>query len=159
MAFTYRNSPVVPTDIITYKHAGKLVYVKPAENYELALDFAQKEFPEELGHIPRDRIMFTISVNVQGERRHVRISESAWTGTVGRLLRGEVIDVGLRPDPSAVIPPPQYLEIPSKEPAVAQPRSVRHSRSTPSSRQHSPTPSSQSDKGGSTRIRSWFGGK
>ncbi|KIK09123.1 hypothetical protein K443DRAFT_671626 [Laccaria amethystina LaAM-08-1] len=161
MAFTYRNGPVVPADIITYKHAGKLVYVKPAENYELALDFAQKEFPEELAHVPRERIMFTISVNVQGERRHVRISESAWPGTVGRLLRGEVIDVGLRPDPSAVIPPPQYLEVPSKETAVVQPKpkSVRHSRSTPSSRSHSPAPSNQSDKGSSTRIRSWFGGK
>jgi len=103
--------------------------------------------------------MFTISVNVQGERRHVRISESAWPGTVGRLLRGEVIDVGVRPDPSAAIAPPQYLEVPSKEPAVTQQKPVRHSRSTPSSRSHSPVSSNQSDKGGSTRVRSWFGGK
>lgn len=38
MAFTYRNGPVVPADIITYKHAGKLVYVKPAENYEVSIE-------------------------------------------------------------------------------------------------------------------------
>ncbi|KAF5380532.1 hypothetical protein D9615_004722 [Tricholomella constricta] len=147
---TYRSEPPVPTDIITYRCGSKLVYVRPADSYEQALDFAQKEFPEELAELPRDRIFFNISAKMNGEHKQVRISESAWVAAVTRLLRGEVIDVCVRPEPrdtKSELPPPQYLEVPQ--------RSLRQSSSAPSSpqnrsREPSPTPS---DKG----SRSWFG--
>ncbi|KAG5653513.1 hypothetical protein H0H81_012586 [Sphagnurus paluster] len=80
----------VAADIITYRLGSKLVYVRPADDYEA--NFAQKEFPEELANVPRERISFMISAKMNGESRVVRISESAWVGAVTRLLRGEVID-------------------------------------------------------------------
>ncbi|KAF8070781.1 hypothetical protein FPV67DRAFT_1414279 [Lyophyllum atratum] len=149
---TYRSEPPVPTDIITYRLQSKLVYVRPADNYEQALDFAQKEFPDELAGVSRDRISFNITAKMNGEHRHVRISESAWVAAVTRLLRGEVIDVHVRPPPGTIdtkdAPPPQYLEVP-------QP-TLRHSTSTPSSPYHrsrdpSPSPSEK------VSSRSWFG--
>lgn len=33
---TYRSSPTVPADIITYRLGTKLVYVKPADDYEVS---------------------------------------------------------------------------------------------------------------------------
>jgi hypothetical protein len=151
------------------------VYVRPADDYEVrskrswsysvldipplqqALDFAQKEFPEELSDVSRDRISFNISATMGGERRAIRISESAWVAAVARLLRGEVIDVTVKPLPKSPkssdakdIEPPQYLEVPQP---VSQSRA---SRSTPASPAHSrqTSPSGQSEKGSS---RSWFG--
>jgi len=148
---TYRSDPPVPTDIITYRLGSKLVYVRPADNYEQALDFAQKEFPEDLADVSRDRISFNITAKMNGEHRHVRISESAWVAAVTRLLRGEVIDIHVRPLRGSVdtkeAPPPQYLEVPQQ--------TLRHSSSTPSSprnrsRDASPSPS---ERGSS---RSWW---
>jgi len=147
---TYRSAPTVPADIITYRFGDKLVYVRPADNYEQALDFAQKEFSDELSQVSRDRISFTIVATMNGERRAVRISESAWVAAVARLLRGEVIDIQVRPQPQSADSkdlPPQYLEVPQLS---------RMSYSTPPSRNgsRSSSPSSRSDRGSS---RSWFG--
>ncbi|RDB25429.1 hypothetical protein Hypma_007551 [Hypsizygus marmoreus] len=151
---SYRSGPTVPADIITYRLGCKLVYVKPADNYEQALDFAQKEFPEELANVSRNRISFTIMANMNGERKVVRISESAWVAAVARLLRGEVIDVQVRPlAPSADSKelPPQYLDVPHIHVCPHHPLSAPSSPRN-RSRDISPTPSSKSDKG-----RSWFG--
>ncbi|KAJ2914401.1 hypothetical protein MD484_g6016, partial [Candolleomyces efflorescens] len=156
----YRSGPTVPADIVTYRHNEKLVYVKPAETYELALDMAQKEFAEDLAKIPREKIGFSVTSTFGAEKRHVRISESAWASAIARLLRGEIVDVYIREDPTGKeIPPPtlppRYLEIPKvtfpgessskgKSPTSRQPRSTPTSRAgSPSHREH---------------RRSWFGG-
>ncbi|KAF9012473.1 hypothetical protein BDQ17DRAFT_704566 [Cyathus striatus] len=147
---TYRSIQPVPTDIITYRFAEKLVYVRPADNYEQALDVAQKEFPEELGDIPRDRITFNIVANINGGRKHVRISDSAWIATVARLLRGEIIELHIRPDTSEKDAPPLYLEVPVINDGEDKP--LQNSRAAPSSRaslrtrQSSPAPSPKSHK-------------
>ncbi|TFK44860.1 hypothetical protein BDQ12DRAFT_673703 [Crucibulum laeve] len=153
----YRTGPTIPADIITYRYNHKLVYVRPADNYEQALDFAQKEFPDELENIPRDRITFVIVANMSGERKPVRISESAWPAAVARLLRAEVIDIVVRPDPNDIKEkeaPPMYLEVPQLDGSGKEKDSLRHSRSAPSSRTHSrsrsPTPSTHSQK--STKL-------
>jgi len=147
---TYRSAPTVPADIITYRLGDKLVYVRPADSYEQALDFAQKEFSDELSQVSRDRISFTIVATMNGERRAVRISESAWVAAVARLLRGEVIDIQVRPPPQSADSkdqPPQYLEVPQL------PRMYRSTPPSPNS-SRSPSPSSRSDRGSS---RPWFG--
>ncbi|KAG6809303.1 hypothetical protein H0H92_000761, partial [Tricholoma furcatifolium] len=93
-----RSEPTVPAEIITYRFGPKLVYVKPADNYEQAIDYAQKEFSEELEGVPRDRISFVVAARLNNnERQSVRISESAWQAAVARLLRGEVVDIQVRP--------------------------------------------------------------
>jgi len=110
---TFRSQPTIPPDIITYRLDDKLVYVRPADNYEEALDIAQKEYPDELSQVPRERIAFSKAATVSGQRHVVRISESAWVGAVSRLLRGEVIDIQVRSPPHTVVlkdEPPQYLE-------------------------------------------------
>ncbi|TFK23923.1 hypothetical protein FA15DRAFT_670009 [Coprinopsis marcescibilis] len=141
----YRSGPVVPADIVTYRHNHKLVYVKPQETYDKALDVAQKEFNEELGATPRERIGFSVTSSFNGERQPVRISESAWSSAVARLLRGEVIDVYVRgeADSKERVPPPQYLEVPGKS-------GSRQSQSNPSSRAASPASSDAKTR------RSWF---
>ncbi|RXW21910.1 hypothetical protein EST38_g3928 [Candolleomyces aberdarensis] len=164
----YRSTPTVPADIVTYQHQNKLVYVKPADTYELALDIAQKEFPEELANIPREKIGFAVLSEFVGEgkqRLPVRISESAWPSAVARLLRGEIIQIYIREangkdgkgskEILPPTPPPQYLDVPkvtfggetskSKGPASRQPRS------TPTSRAGSPAHREN-------HRRSWFGG-
>ncbi|KAH0588747.1 hypothetical protein H2248_004553 [Termitomyces sp. 'cryptogamus'] len=151
-AMTYRTEAPVPTDIITYRLNSKLVFVRPADDYEQALDYAQKEFPDELAELDRSRISFYINAKMNGDRlQSVRISASAWPAAVSRLLRGEVIDVCVYTPPtvrhsdSKDVAPPQYLEVPQ----------LYHSTSVPSSpRRRSPSPSCSvhSEK----TKRSWF---
>ncbi|KIY50293.1 hypothetical protein FISHEDRAFT_71899 [Fistulina hepatica ATCC 64428] len=146
---SYRTSPAVPADIITYRLGGRLVYVKPASNYEEALDVAVNEFPDVLYGIPRSRITFNISASMSGQRQVVRISAGAWPAAVARLLRGEVIDIRVRPtsvisqnersgDFSCLdgdnLPPPKYLEIPE----APKKRSSSWSRQSSRSRRSSP---------------------
>ncbi|KAG6900708.1 hypothetical protein C0993_003734 [Termitomyces sp. T159_Od127] len=95
-AMTYRTEPAVPADIITYRLDSKLVYVRPADDYEQALDYAQKEYPE-LAELERSRISFRINAKLNGQSQSVRISASAWSAAVSRLLRGEIIDVCIEP--------------------------------------------------------------
>jgi hypothetical protein len=87
-----------PPDIVTYRLNGKMVYVTPADNYEQALDFAQKVFRQQLGRIKRDRISFAVTVITNGERRSVRIAEMAWGAVVATLQRYEIIDVHVQPE-------------------------------------------------------------
>ncbi|KAG6861161.1 hypothetical protein C0995_003170 [Termitomyces sp. Mi166 len=150
-AMTYRTEPPVPADIITYRLGSKLVYVRPADDYEQALDYAQKEFPDELAELERSRISFHISAKMNGHSQSVRISASAWPAAVARLLRGEVIDVCVRPplaidSDSKYAAPPQYLEVPQSHYSVSVP-------SSPLRRSPSPSLSTHSEK----TKRSWFG--
>jgi len=150
---TFRSTPTVPPEVITYRLGEKLVYVKPATNYEQGLDVAQKEFSEELSEVSRDRISFNISAPVNGERRPVRVSESAWPAAVARLLRGEVIDIQVRPLPRSADTkehPPQYLEIPD---TFNSSRLSQSSPPSPHSHSREPSPSRRSEKGSSI---SWF---
>ncbi|KAG6891495.1 hypothetical protein C0992_005634 [Termitomyces sp. T32_za158] len=161
---TYRTEPAVPADIITYRLDSKLVYVRPADDYEVghtscftfseakrrvqqALDYAQKEYPE-LAELERSRISFHINAKLNGHSQPVRISESAWPAAVSRLLRGEVIDVCIQPsiDAKYAVAPPQYLEVP-------QPRYSLSAPSSPPRRSPSPALSTRSEK----NKRSWFG--
>lgn len=105
-------APISPPDLITYRLGSKYVYVAPAPNYEDALDIARKEFPEELRHVQRNHITFNVSLRTsRGDDRTVRISESAWAPAMARLLRGDIIDVGVYTPPSDKIePPPRYLD-------------------------------------------------
>lgn len=118
-------------------------------SFQQALDFAQKEFPE-LSHISRDHIEFTILASMGGERRMVRISESAWPAAVARLLRAEIIDINVRQDDSKE-PPPLYLAVPQLTEGVH--RKSLSAPSSPRSHSRSSSPSGRSEKGSS---RHWF---
>ncbi|KAJ7714939.1 hypothetical protein B0H14DRAFT_3522858 [Mycena olivaceomarginata] len=110
MATIKTTTPALP-DYITYRYANRLVYVRPATTYEIALDIAQKEFVE-LTDIPRDRISFnTVATLNRQEPRVVRISESAWFAAVARQLCGGVIDIIVVPDPNS--PPNTRASAPS----------------------------------------------
>ncbi|KAJ7847930.1 hypothetical protein B0H14DRAFT_2768771 [Mycena olivaceomarginata] len=98
MATIQTTTPALP-DYITYRFANRLVYVRPGQTHEIALDIAQKEFIELTG-ISRDP-------NFQ---RVVRISESAWLVAVARQLCGGVIDIIVTPDPNS---PPMYVAVPA----------------------------------------------
>ncbi|KAJ6597422.1 hypothetical protein B0H10DRAFT_2232052 [Mycena sp. CBHHK59/15] len=142
--------PALP-DYITYRYANKLVYVRPAQNYETALDIAQKEFVE-LSEVPRERISFnTIATLNRQEPRVVRISESAWFAAVARQLCGGVIDILVSPDPNS---PPTYLAVPA-EMMKEEIDILSKARSTPSSR---PPPRQPSPSGRSTKSAkcSWL---
>ncbi len=81
----------------------------------------------------------------------VRISESAWEYTCERLLRGEIIDVTLKPrvhrlksrSEESLSPPPQYLEVPDGKSGYY---------SAPASRASSPAPSYRSRKSFLERV-------
>ncbi|KAL0564917.1 hypothetical protein V5O48_017118 [Marasmius crinis-equi] len=96
---TTATTSTTPPPIITYRIGEKLVYVKPAHTFADAVELAMAEFPDELDGIPSRRITFTASATLNGEKRAVRISESAWPGATERMLRGEVLDVVVLPEP------------------------------------------------------------
>ncbi|KAF5345285.1 hypothetical protein D9758_008418 [Tetrapyrgos nigripes] len=101
-------------DIITYRLDDSLVYVKPPTDYNEAIDLAIKEYPDELLDLARHRISFTIQATMNGTRRTVRISESAWEETVYKMVRGEVISIEILPeDRKLVEAPPKYVARPT----------------------------------------------
>ncbi|KAF4620668.1 hypothetical protein D9613_000816 [Agrocybe pediades] len=111
---------------ITFQHGKSCVFVKPAESHREAITIAQKEF-DELANVTQDRIAFTVEEKQQeknAERRHVRISESAWPAVITKLSQGAIINVVVRPNPDSE-KPPQYLEVPSLD----KPVRYRHSGS------------------------------
>ncbi|KAK7045645.1 hypothetical protein VNI00_007478 [Paramarasmius palmivorus] len=138
----------LPAEVITYRlNHEKLVYVKPLSDYNEAVQLALKEFPEDLAGVPAHRIRLNVSATMGGEKKHVRISESAWPSTVKRMIRGEVVDVEIAPDGKETPPPPMYLEVPDDSLS-----SSGYSKSVPGSRASSPTPSDKT----LNRSRSWF---
>ena len=40
---TYRSSPTIPADIVTYRFEEKLVYVRPADNYDVSTAIVSKD--------------------------------------------------------------------------------------------------------------------
>lgn len=137
---------VLPVNYRPYKH---LTYAEliPQE----AIDVAIKEFPDQLGHIPRHRISFMLQANMSGTKRCVRVSESAWPMTVCRLVRAEVVEVVVTEDrksspaPTTEAPPPTYLEVPGTSTAVDE-KPVARTKS------RSPSPSGRRSPSG----LSWF---
>ncbi|KAJ3998741.1 hypothetical protein F5050DRAFT_1173854 [Lentinula boryana] len=171
MATYNRISLPPPPEVIIYRYNDKLVYVKPAMEYEEAVDLALQEFPilktltAEKGS--REHIAFYMMNSMHGRRENICISRSAWKPCVSRMLRGEIItivvvnlDKEVATSSLQVEPPPQYLELPESSTV----RQTRKSRSTPPhsngrparSRQHSPAGSTESSGSSSTRRRSWF---
>ncbi|KAJ6620866.1 hypothetical protein B0H10DRAFT_2019802 [Mycena sp. CBHHK59/15] len=139
MATIKTTTPALP-DYITYRYANKLVYVRPAQNYEVSSE------------VPRERISFnTIATLNRQEPRVVRISESAWFAAVARQLCGGVIDILVSPDPNS---PPTYLAVPA-EMMKEEIDILSKARSTPSSR---PPPRQPSPSGRSTKSAkcSWL---
>ncbi|KAJ6495705.1 hypothetical protein C8R47DRAFT_1318501 [Mycena vitilis] len=150
MATIKTTTPALP-DYITYRYANRLVYVRPAQTYESALDIAQKEFVE-LVDVPRERISFnTVATLNRQEPRVVRISDSAWFAAVARQLCGGVIDILVTPDPNS---PPTYLAVPT-DMMKEEMDILRKTRSTPASpvRSRQSSPSARSTK---SAKRSWL---
>ncbi|KAJ4471610.1 hypothetical protein J3R30DRAFT_1099182 [Lentinula aciculospora] len=171
MATFNRSSLPHPPEVIIYQYGDRLVYVKPAMEYEEAIDLALQEFPIlksfEAIKESRAHIAFYTMNTMHGRRENICISKSAWRPCVSRMLRGEIVNiVVVDPNKEAaasspqVEPPPQYLEVPE----VSAARQTRKSRSTPPhsnrgvscSRPHSPAGSAKSSDSSSTRRRSWF---
>ncbi|KAJ7129026.1 hypothetical protein C8R43DRAFT_1026947 [Mycena crocata] len=151
MATIKTTTPALP-DYITYRFENRLVYVRPAQTYEIALDIAQKEFSA-LSDVPRERISFnTVATLNRQEPRVVRISESAWFAAVARQLCGGVIDILVTSDPNL---PPTYLAIPPVDMMKEELDILRKSRSAQSSPAPSrqPSPSARSTK---SAKRSWL---
>jgi hypothetical protein len=118
---------------------------------------ALKEFADELTGIPKHRIRLSLQATVNGNRRRVRISESAWPSAVSRLLRGEVIDIEVveertKEEKDA---PPRYLEVPDIKVNDMSISDNRRSKSAPSSRQSSPSLEEKAE-GETTNARTWF---
>jgi hypothetical protein len=170
---SYGAATPQPAAIITYRHGENLVYVKPVQDYEVtppisptrfsidrvtptiqeALNIAQKEFPEKLSHVSRDRIIFMITATMNGTRRPVRISDSAWPAIVTRLVRGEIVGIEVaEPRKLSAEAPPRYLEVPDAKDATDS----RLSRSSPSSRSNS-RQSSPVGRRKRSISRTWFG--
>ncbi|KAF9039489.1 hypothetical protein BDZ89DRAFT_1156942 [Hymenopellis radicata] len=140
-----------PNNLITYRFEEELVYVGVVPNYKDALDIVVKEFPI-LSEVDRERLTLSTHATMNGARRTVRISESGWAPTSAKLLRGEVIDVTLKPPvnglksrsaESLVDAPPQYLEVPDVKMGYY---------SAPVSRASSPAPSARSRKSFLERV-------
>ncbi|KAL0955984.1 hypothetical protein HGRIS_002163 [Hohenbuehelia grisea] len=156
---SYRGTPAVPADIITYRRDDKLVFVQPAADYTGGLTEARKVFPELL-NIPNERINFYITATMSGTRTQVRISESAWAPAIARLLRGEVVDIVVDRKPETMDmrqlqdAPPMYLDVPDSKEAME----YRMSRSCPGSRVQSrqSSPSARSVKSTDKSSRSWW---
>jgi len=146
--------PSSPNDLVTFQYDQSCVFVKPSENYQDAIDIAQKEFYE-LANISRDRIGFAVIDN-NNERRQIRISESAWSAVIGKLHQGSIVHVIVRPDPDAKAPPPQYLEIPAASTSSEGHSYLRHTRSDMSIKRISSNTSGRSTKS-SHGIFSWIG--
>ncbi|KAJ7244191.1 hypothetical protein B0H12DRAFT_1129825 [Mycena haematopus] len=150
MATIKTTTPALP-DYITYRYANRLVYVRPAATYDIALDMAQKEFME-LADVPRERISFnTVATLNRQEPRVVRISESAWFAAVARQLCGGVVDIIVLADPNS---PPTYLAAPT-DMTKEEIDILRSTRSTPSTpaRSRQSSPSARSTK---SVKRSWL---
>jgi hypothetical protein len=120
---------------------------------------ALKEFADELTGIPKHRIRFSLQATMNGNRRRVRISESAWPSAVSRLLRGEVIDIEVVEErmKGEKDEPPRYLEVPDikvNDMSISD-RDGRRSKSAPSSRQSSPSLEEKAEVE-TTNARTWF---
>jgi hypothetical protein len=118
---------------------------------------ALKEFADELTGIPKHRIRFSLQATMNGNRRRVRISESAWPSAVSRLLRGEVIDIEVVEERTKdeKDSPPRYLEVPDIKVNDVSISEGRRTKSAPSSRQSSPFPEEKAEVE-TTNARTWF---
>ncbi|KAF8260489.1 hypothetical protein EI94DRAFT_1706245 [Lactarius quietus] len=97
-----------PPTVLTYCYNSKLVYVKPGESYEQAVDFAQEAFPE-LKDVDRSLIYFAVRVvlsNPHTERKMARIGRMAWAPVMADLSQYEIVEIHVEPPPSVALLPP-----------------------------------------------------
>jgi len=114
----------VPADILTYSFQKHMVYVTPADSYEVcapffcpyihgvdtlfwlqkAIEYAQAVFPE-LKEVSPDRISFEVRVRANGGKGVVRIGPMAWLQVIQTLSRYEIIDIRVE----NFVPPPGYM--------------------------------------------------
>ncbi|KAJ8076852.1 hypothetical protein PM082_001275 [Marasmius tenuissimus] len=138
---------------ITLRIGEKLVYISPPASLTEAVQLAIHEFPEELEDISSRRITFNLNAKHKGVEKSVRISESAWSDSMSRMVRGEILNVVVLPELKrrhSLDGPPQYLEVPDCG------GSYPASKSAPTSRAPSPIPTKTNSR---SRLRSWFCGR
>ncbi|KAH0829198.1 hypothetical protein J3R83DRAFT_2747 [Lanmaoa asiatica] len=88
---TTKSHPKTPTDIVTYRYNGELVYVPVAPNYIQALSHAREAFPP-LKKL-RDASL-SLSLTAPGHsQKFVGISASAWPKLIAHMSRYQIIDV------------------------------------------------------------------
>jgi hypothetical protein len=147
-------------EVVTYRFNGKMVYVTPAKDYEQALDFAQNVFPEELRHIKRDHISFSVLSVAQRKQQTARIAAMAWTAVVGNLKTYEIIDLHVQPQfyVEDVDAPPAYPKPIQLEDSKEAAEFYRRPKSVPASRTHSrqTSPSAHSTHSTGKGSKNWF---
>jgi hypothetical protein len=95
-----------------------------------------------------------ITAKMNGTRRPVRISESAWPATVARLVRGEIVDIEVAEPRKLAAEAPRYLEVPdAKDSDVADSRLPR-SPPSPLSNLRQSSPVGRRER---SIRRTWFG--
>ncbi|KAG1860763.1 hypothetical protein F4604DRAFT_1658185 [Suillus subluteus] len=105
--FARRQSPP-PADIITYRLNNQMMYVPTAESFDQAVTFARSAFESDLTGIDKSRISFSLNVLVNGKQSSVDISHGAWSTIMSHLVRYEIVDVHIQPEPRVSGPPPSY---------------------------------------------------
>ncbi|KAI5118966.1 hypothetical protein M0805_009377 [Coniferiporia weirii] len=85
-----------PAELVTYRLDNEMVYVSPASDFDEALSYAQKVFPQ-LAGIARERIAFSVNVRVGGALRAVRIAPMAWERVLKSLATYEIVDLSVLP--------------------------------------------------------------
>lgn len=102
-----RQSPA-PADVITYRLNNRMTYVPPAENFDQAVTFARSAFEGDLAGIDISRISFSLNVLANGKMSSVGVSRGAWSATMSRLARYEIVDVHVQPERKVYRPPPSH---------------------------------------------------
>ncbi|KAG1759368.1 hypothetical protein EDD22DRAFT_729948, partial [Suillus occidentalis] len=86
-----------PADVITYRLNNRMTYVPPAESFDQAVTFARSAFEGDLTGIDISRISFSLNVLANGKMSSVSVSRGAWSATMSRLARYEIVDVHVQP--------------------------------------------------------------
>ncbi|KAA1470638.1 hypothetical protein DENSPDRAFT_747343, partial [Dentipellis sp. KUC8613] len=78
--------------VLTYCYRKQLVYVKPAETLEEAVDYVLEVFPE-LKSVDRSAISLEVRVLVGTTRQAVRVGAMAWPILLVKFTEYEVLDI------------------------------------------------------------------
>jgi len=103
-----QTHPSKSPDVIAFRlpNGGNLAYVTPPEDEEQARQYAKSVFTQELHNVDPQRLSFSLTVTLSGEKRTVIIGRMAWKAVMSRLQQYEIVDVTILPPSSE--PPPQY---------------------------------------------------
>ncbi|CCM00158.1 uncharacterized protein FIBRA_02186 [Fibroporia radiculosa] len=151
--------PTTPVNVVTYRYQDRMVYVTPAATYEEAVRYAQTVFPDELAHVDKSRIMFSVSVTSPDGSRSVQIGPMAWAAVTASLAQYEIIDVVVNPeviiqdmDADGLPPYHRHLDVPNEEKREYRSRSASPSRA----KSRTPSPNSSSSFGRTGKRQSWL---